>query len=156
MRGPDAIPDAPVYKAKIEEMGDLCTMLANAYPLAAKHGAVRIDPPEGWVHPPLRISSKSQFFVRMQSLPEAPFMDSSVTLSGNTSNIPHPKTKKHTPVIIIDDDEEDNGKFNKQALNIPRKSNQRDHIHTPHRLDHTPNNAGVPVSLDIVIISRSE
>eukprot|EP00177_Eucheuma_denticulatum_P006893 GFKZ01012543.1.p1 GENE.GFKZ01012543.1~~GFKZ01012543.1.p1 ORF type:complete len:1421 (+),score=160.96 GFKZ01012543.1:319-4263(+) len=68
-------PDAPVYQATTDEMEDLAQLVANASSLANKYGAVRIDPPKGWISPPLRMRPDSRFFVRMQTLPAAPFVD---------------------------------------------------------------------------------
>lgn len=94
MRAPDAIPDAPVYSASIHEMENLAELLANAADLAMTHGAVRIDPPAEWDQPQLRMDPNSRFFVRMQTLPAAPFVDPAIVQDSQSTRRPRTQNKR--------------------------------------------------------------
>lgn len=93
MRPSNAIPDAPVYKASLDDMTDLSELIAGVAHMAVRYGAVRIDPPQDWQRPPLRMTPSSRFFVRMQTLPAAPFVHFTPASS------PHPHPSSHTEAV---------------------------------------------------------
>jgi JmjC domain, hydroxylase len=67
---------APVLSPTLTEMAALPAYLHRvARPLADEHGAVRVDPPDGWTQPALRLAGASRFFVRVQRLPAMPAPD---------------------------------------------------------------------------------
>ena len=110
----DKVPDAPVYEATNEDMLDLSALFAKVAHLAEEHGAVRLDPPPDWVHPPLRMKSSSRFFIRQQNIPEAPFVDLSFFNDDHSSPPPSPKRARTTRKVapLDEDDEDDDEKVN--------------------------------------------
>lgn len=97
------IPDAPTYSATLEDMEDLTLLISKVSALAHRYGAVRIDPPSSWKRPPMRMRSDSRFFVRMQSLPEAPFVIPPPAYPSTPSRSSKPSRARH---ISHDNDDE--------------------------------------------------
>lgn len=149
-----------MYQATLAEMDNLVELLASAEALARKYGAVRIDPPPEWTPPPLRMRRDSRFFVRSQTLPEAPFVDLT-PYDDEVAQVPERNTKRQKLDVDVDaradvDDVEEVQPVQKRVKASHGKGRRRRVVNYAEEDDSDDDNVQVVINVDDNVIELDD